>query len=86
MFGRVHTKVYRGDLFGKYPTEPYRSVRCGRNTLPNTPLRFGTKSIPVPETPASSVRPLECTPGAGIPPTVIPGVPEFARFGLGTGT
>ena len=35
----------------KYPTEPHRSVRCSLNTLPNTPVRFGTNAIPVPRVP-----------------------------------
>ena len=54
MFGKVRTKVYRGYLLGKYPTEPYRSVRNGRNSLQNTPVWFGTNSIPVPDTSVSS--------------------------------
>ena len=37
VFGRVRTKLYRGCLLGKYPTEPCRSVRYGRNALPDTP-------------------------------------------------
>ena len=36
--------------------ELYQSVRYGLNTLPNTPARFGTNSIPVPGTSVSSVR------------------------------
>ena len=39
------------------PTEPYRSVRYGRNTLPNSPVWFSTSSIPVPDTSVASVRP-----------------------------
>ena len=85
MFGRFRTKVYRVCLLGKYPTEPCQSVRYGRNTLLNTPVRFGTNSIPVPDTLASSMRPPKYAPGTGIlPTTIIPGVPEFLRYSLDT--
>ena len=72
MFRRAHTKVYRGYLLRKYPTEPYRSVRYGRNTQPNTPVRFGTNSIPVPDTSVSSARPqyLYPTLGSGFTPYI----------------
>ena len=55
MFGRVRTKLYRGYSLVKYPTEHCRSVRYDRNTLRNTPVRFGGNSKPVPETSVSSV-------------------------------
>ena len=55
MFGRVRTKLYRGGFLGKYPTGPYRRVRYGLNILPNTPVRFGTTSTPVSETPVIPV-------------------------------
>ena len=70
--------MYRGCLFDKYPTEVLRRVRYGLNTLPDTPVRFGTNSsgkvryaldtgarhfgkfgttsIPIPDTSVSSVR------------------------------
>ena len=71
MFGRALTKVYRGYLFGKQSTEPYRGVRYDRNTLPNALVKakyevdtgtrhlvkFGMNSIPVLDTSVSSVRP-----------------------------
>ena len=36
MFGRVRTKVYRGHLLGKYPTDVFcvRNFLYGLNTLP----------------------------------------------------
>ena len=56
VFGRVRTKVYRGYLLCKYPTEPYRSVRYGRNnTLRKTLVRFDTSSVLVCDTFVTSV-------------------------------
>ena len=49
---RVYT-VYWGYLLGIYPIE---EVRCGLNIIPNTPIRLGTNSIPVPDTWIASVR------------------------------
>ena len=46
VYGRVRTKVYRGYLLGKYLTEVFGKVRYGLNTLPNTPVKFDTASIP----------------------------------------
>ena len=43
-------------MLDNYPPEPYRGVRYGRNILPDTPLRFDTNSIPIPETSVSSGR------------------------------
>ena len=91
MFDRVHTRAYRGYFLGKYRTEPYRSFRYGRNTLPNTPVRFGTAAIPYLTLRQGSVRTryrysklqellYECDtgiPGIGIPSTAMPGVRVF---------
>ena len=51
------TREYRGCLLGKYRTEVFGKVRYGLNTLPNTPVRFGMNSIPVPGTWVSSAPP-----------------------------
>ena len=55
--GIVRTEVYRGDVLGKYPTEVFGKVRYGLNIPPpNTPVWFGTSSIPVPYPSVTSVR------------------------------
>ena len=54
-FVRVRTRVYRGYLFGEYPTEPYRSVRYGLNTLPTYTGVFGDLNTGI-GTSVSSVR------------------------------
>ena len=59
-------------------------VRYNFNTLPNTPVWFGTESIPVPDTLVSSVRPPKYIPDTGIPSTTIRGLSVFVRYGLGT--
>ena len=51
-------KVYRGEFLGKYPTRVLGKVRYGLNTRPNTPVGFGTTSIPVPDTSVTSTQPL----------------------------
>ena len=63
---QVRTKVYRGYLLGDYFTEVFGEVRHGLNTLPHTPVRYGTHSIPVPDTPVSSVRPQIPVPNSSI--------------------
>lgn len=47
-------EAIRPNTEGIYPTD---MVRPGCNTPPSTPVRFGTNSIPVPDTSASSVHP-----------------------------
>ena len=56
-YGTPKSRTYGGYSLGRYLTEPCRGVRYGRNSLPNTPVRFGTNSTPVPYTSVSSVRP-----------------------------
>ena len=63
VFGRVRTKVYWGYLLDKYPTQVFRRARCGLNTLPHTPVRFGTNSIPVPDPSVCSVYAQQKYPG-----------------------
>lgn len=70
-FHGMTTKSYRtlsgSSIRPRYPTEPYRSVRYCRNTLPNAQERFGTNSIPVPYTSVSSVRPPKIPPASLYP-------------------
>ena len=77
---RVRPKTIQKGVFGKvfeaatkyagsiYPIEV---VRYGLNTLPNTPVCFGVKSIPVPDTSVNSVR-TKNTPGTGVPHRTLP--------------
>lgn len=39
MVDRAGSKVSRGSLLGKHPTERCRRARCGRNMIPNHPER-----------------------------------------------
>ena len=75
VLGRVRTKVYRGYLLSKFPTEVFGKVRYGLDTLPNTPIRFGTNSTPVPDTSVSSLRPQYQHPTL-----------RYVRYALNTGT
>ena len=52
----VPRHIYRIYLLGNYPAEVLGKVRYCLNILLNTPLTFGTNSIPVPDTSVSSVR------------------------------
>ena len=66
---RVRTKVFRGYLLGLCPTKVFGKVRYGLSTLPNTQVRFSTKSVPVPDTSVASVHPPKRIPRVAVNPT-----------------
>ena len=49
-YGTYHSIPWVFTEFGKHPAQVFGKVRYGLNILPNTPVRFGTRSIPVPDT------------------------------------
>ena len=64
------TKVYRGYLLGKYPTEVFDKIRYGLNNVPSTPVWFGTNLLPEPDTSVSKCgMPTTNTPGYTLPNT-----------------